>query len=83
LGTEGDEDRISIPAPDGAATLTEALRRLEPRAVDLAAIGLRRPARADGSRRRPAPPAPPVPGEAPAAPSAGERPEAAVAGELP
>ncbi|MET7768757.1 ATP-binding cassette domain-containing protein [Nocardia sp. NPDC005366] len=36
-------DRISIPAPDGAATLAEALRRLDSAGVDLADIGLRRP----------------------------------------
>ncbi|WP_241386097.1 ATP-binding cassette domain-containing protein [Rhodococcus sp. CH91] len=35
--------RISIPAADGAATLAEALRRLEPVDVPLADIGLRRP----------------------------------------
>ncbi|WP_254206920.1 ATP-binding cassette domain-containing protein [Nocardia alni] len=36
-------DRISIPAPDGAATLSEALRRLDAAGVELADIGLRRP----------------------------------------
>ena len=36
-------DRISIPAPDGATTLAEALRRLDAGAVELADIGLRRP----------------------------------------
>ncbi|MBH0777660.1 ATP-binding cassette domain-containing protein [Nocardia bovistercoris] len=36
-------DRLSIPAPDGAATLAEALRRLDYVGVDLADIGLRRP----------------------------------------
>ncbi|MCM6775981.1 ATP-binding cassette domain-containing protein [Nocardia sp. CDC159] len=36
-------DRVSIPAPDGAATLAEALRRLDAAAVDLADIALRRP----------------------------------------
>jgi ABC-2 type transport system ATP-binding protein len=36
-------DRISIPAPDGAATLAEALRRLDAAGVELADIGLRRP----------------------------------------
>jgi ABC-2 type transport system ATP-binding protein len=83
LGTEGDEDRISIPAPDGAATLTEALRRLEPLDVDLADIGLRRPSLDDVFLRLTGHTATPVPGESPADPSAGERPEAAVAGELP
>ncbi|MEU1430632.1 ATP-binding cassette domain-containing protein [Nocardia sp. NPDC005746] len=36
-------DRLSIPAPEGAATLSEALRRLDSAAVKLADIGLRRP----------------------------------------
>ncbi|MEV0293126.1 ATP-binding cassette domain-containing protein [Nocardia sp. NPDC050710] len=36
-------DRLSIPAPEGAATLAEALRRLDYVGVDLADIGLRRP----------------------------------------
>lgn len=36
-------DRLSIPAPDGAATLAEALRRLDAAGVDLADIALRRP----------------------------------------
>jgi ABC-2 type transport system ATP-binding protein len=36
-------DRISIPAPEGAATLSEALRRLDAGGVELADIGLRRP----------------------------------------
>lgn len=36
-------DRISIPAPEGAATLTEALRRLDAAGIDLADIALRRP----------------------------------------
>ncbi|WP_028479378.1 daunorubicin resistance protein DrrA family ABC transporter ATP-binding protein [Nocardia sp. CNY236] len=36
-------DRLSIPAPDGAVTLTEALRRLDSAGVDLADIALRRP----------------------------------------
>jgi ABC-2 type transport system ATP-binding protein len=38
-----DADRLSIPAPDGAATLAEALRRLDAAGVELADIGLRRP----------------------------------------
>lgn len=36
-------DRLSIPAPNGAATLAEALRRLDRCGVPLADIGLRRP----------------------------------------
>ncbi|MBL1075298.1 ATP-binding cassette domain-containing protein [Nocardia sp. 2] len=36
-------DRVSIPAPEGAATLSEALRRLDVAGVQLADIGLRRP----------------------------------------
>ncbi|MFI7671201.1 ATP-binding cassette domain-containing protein [Nocardia sp. NPDC049526] len=36
-------DRISIPAPDGAATLSEALRRLDAAGIQLADIALRRP----------------------------------------
>ncbi|WP_051177935.1 daunorubicin/doxorubicin resistance ABC transporter ATP-binding protein DrrA [Nocardia concava] len=36
-------DRLSIPAPDGAVTLSEALRRLDAVGVKLADIGLRRP----------------------------------------
>ncbi|MFI6363212.1 ATP-binding cassette domain-containing protein [Nocardia sp. NPDC050630] len=36
-------DRISIPAPDGAATLSEALRRLDTAGIQLADIALRRP----------------------------------------
>ncbi|MBF6425806.1 ATP-binding cassette domain-containing protein [Nocardia cyriacigeorgica] len=36
-------DRLSIPAPEGAATLAEALRRLDSAGVDLADIALRRP----------------------------------------
>ncbi|MEC3955135.1 ATP-binding cassette domain-containing protein [Nocardia sp. CDC153] len=36
-------DRLSIPAPEGAVTLSEALRRLDSAGVRLADIGLRRP----------------------------------------
>ncbi|MGW1741649.1 ATP-binding cassette domain-containing protein [Nocardia sp. NPDC001965] len=36
-------ERLSIPAPDGAATLAEALRRLDAADIALADIGLRRP----------------------------------------
>ncbi|TCJ94274.1 daunorubicin/doxorubicin resistance ABC transporter ATP-binding protein DrrA [Nocardia alba] len=36
-------DKVSIPAPDGAATLAEALRRLDTAGIDLADIALRRP----------------------------------------
>ncbi|WP_067712205.1 daunorubicin/doxorubicin resistance ABC transporter ATP-binding protein DrrA [Nocardia yamanashiensis] len=39
----GTGDRLSIPAPDGAVTLSEALRRLDSAGVKLADIGLRRP----------------------------------------
>ncbi|GAB2626460.1 ATP-binding cassette domain-containing protein [Prescottella soli] len=42
---EGGEgiDRVSLPAPDGAATLSEALRRLDAAGIELADIALRRP----------------------------------------
>ena len=43
VGTVPDTDRVSVPAPDGAATLTEVLRRIEPLGIELADIGLRRP----------------------------------------
>ncbi|MEE2032184.1 ATP-binding cassette domain-containing protein [Rhodococcus chondri] len=43
LASPGDHDRVSIPAGDGAATLTEVLRRVEPLQIELADIGLRRP----------------------------------------
>ncbi|MEV4124543.1 ATP-binding cassette domain-containing protein [Nocardia sp. NPDC049707] len=36
-------DRLSIPAPDGATTLSEALRRLDAAGIQLADIALRRP----------------------------------------
>ncbi|MGW5385551.1 ATP-binding cassette domain-containing protein [Nocardia sp. NPDC003963] len=39
----GGAERLSIPAPDGAATLAEALRRLDTADIALADIGLRRP----------------------------------------
>ncbi|WP_406280935.1 ATP-binding cassette domain-containing protein [Nocardia sp. NBC_00881] len=38
-----DADRIAIPAPDGAKTLAEALRRLDSAGVELVDIALRRP----------------------------------------
>ncbi|WP_040780963.1 ATP-binding cassette domain-containing protein [Nocardia pneumoniae] len=38
-----ESDRIAIPAPDGAKTLAEALRRLDGSGVDLVDIALRRP----------------------------------------
>ncbi|GAB2677871.1 ATP-binding cassette domain-containing protein [Nocardia goodfellowii] len=38
-----DSDRIAIPAPDGAKTLAEALRRLDDAGVELVDIALRRP----------------------------------------
>ncbi|MEV6274019.1 ATP-binding cassette domain-containing protein [Nocardia sp. NPDC051832] len=43
LAEIGSSDRLSFPAPDGATTLAEALRRLDYVGVDLADIGLRRP----------------------------------------
>ncbi|WP_280234113.1 ATP-binding cassette domain-containing protein [Nocardia cyriacigeorgica] len=36
-------DRLSIPAPEGATTLAEALRRLDAAGIELADIALRRP----------------------------------------
>ncbi|GGL39180.1 ATP-binding cassette domain-containing protein [Nocardia jinanensis] len=39
----GGAERLSIPAPEGAATLAEALRRLDAADIALADIGLRRP----------------------------------------
>ena len=36
-------DRVSIPAPDGAATLSEVLRRIDHAGIPLADIALRRP----------------------------------------
>ena len=36
-------DRLSIPAPDGAATLSEVLRRIDQAGIALADIALRRP----------------------------------------
>ncbi|WP_454195913.1 ATP-binding cassette domain-containing protein [Nocardia sp. Marseille-Q1738] len=38
-----ESDRIAIPAPDGAKTLAEALRRLDSAGVELVDIALRRP----------------------------------------
>ncbi|MEV0549266.1 ATP-binding cassette domain-containing protein [Nocardia salmonicida] len=38
-----ESDRITIPAPDGAKTLAEALRRLDNASVELVDIALRRP----------------------------------------
>ncbi|WP_280479604.1 ATP-binding cassette domain-containing protein [Nocardia cyriacigeorgica] len=38
-----ESDRIAIPAPDGAKTLAEALRRLDAAGVELVDIALRRP----------------------------------------
>ncbi|NLV79302.1 MAG: ATP-binding cassette domain-containing protein [Rhodococcus sp.] len=43
IGTGEGCDRVSIPAPDGVLTLSEAMRRLEPLEIELADIGLRRP----------------------------------------
>lgn len=63
-----DSDRISIPAPHGPATLSDALRRLEHARIELADIGLRRPSLDDvflaitgNAPRTLAPPAPPPP----------------------
>ncbi|WP_282779487.1 ATP-binding cassette domain-containing protein [Nocardia sp. CC201C] len=39
----GDSDRLAIPAPDGAKTLAEALRRLDGAGIELVDIALRRP----------------------------------------
>ncbi|MEV6768182.1 ATP-binding cassette domain-containing protein [Nocardia sp. NPDC051030] len=39
----GDSDRLAIPAPDGAKTLAEALRRLDAAGLELVDIALRRP----------------------------------------
>ncbi|AXK86161.1 daunorubicin/doxorubicin resistance ABC transporter ATP-binding protein DrrA [Nocardia farcinica] len=38
-----DADRLAIPAPDGAKTLAEALRRLDAAGLELVDIALRRP----------------------------------------
>ncbi|CAM2827856.1 ATP-binding cassette domain-containing protein [Prescottella defluvii] len=38
-----DSDRLAIPAPHGAGTLSEALRRLDAAGIELADIALRRP----------------------------------------
>ncbi|MFR9752083.1 ATP-binding cassette domain-containing protein [Nocardia sp. 004] len=38
-----DSDRIAVPAPDGAKTLAEALRRLDSAGIELVDIALRRP----------------------------------------
>ncbi|MFI9509806.1 ATP-binding cassette domain-containing protein [Nocardia sp. NPDC052566] len=38
-----ESDRIAIPAPDGAKTLAEALRRLDGAGIELVDIALRRP----------------------------------------
>ncbi|MFB8006548.1 ATP-binding cassette domain-containing protein [Nocardia sp. NPDC056000] len=39
----GDVDRLAIPAPEGAKTLAEALRRLDSAGMELVDIALRRP----------------------------------------
>ncbi|WP_375336104.1 ATP-binding cassette domain-containing protein [Nocardia sp. SYP-A9097] len=39
----GDADRVAIPAPEGAKTLAEALRRLDSTGMELVDIALRRP----------------------------------------
>ena len=38
-----ESDRLAVPAPDGAKTLAEALRRLDDANIDLVDIALRRP----------------------------------------
>lgn len=38
-----ESDRVAVPAPDGAKTLAEALRRLDGANIDLVDIALRRP----------------------------------------
>ncbi|MDG3009087.1 ATP-binding cassette domain-containing protein [Rhodococcus sp. D2-41] len=43
VDVERGADRVSVPAPDGAATLTEVLRRLDHAQIPLADIALRRP----------------------------------------
>ncbi|MBJ8347531.1 ATP-binding cassette domain-containing protein [Antrihabitans sp. YC2-6] len=43
LAEATEHDRLSIPATQGSATLTEALRRLDAAGIELADIGLRRP----------------------------------------
>ncbi len=40
---DADSDRVVVPAPHGAATLAEALRRLDAAGIELADIALRRP----------------------------------------
>ncbi|NLU81721.1 ATP-binding cassette domain-containing protein [Rhodococcus sp. HNM0569] len=40
---ESGSDRVAIPAPDGARTLTEVLRRIDVAGIELADIALRRP----------------------------------------
>ncbi|MFF2551741.1 ATP-binding cassette domain-containing protein [Nocardia sp. NPDC058058] len=39
----GDADRLAVPAPEGAKTLAEALRRLDSAGMELVDIALRRP----------------------------------------
>ncbi|NNH72847.1 daunorubicin/doxorubicin resistance ABC transporter ATP-binding protein DrrA [Nocardia uniformis] len=43
LALTGDSDRLAIPAPDGAKSLAEALRRLDTAGIELVDIALRRP----------------------------------------
>ncbi|MBJ8342111.1 MULTISPECIES: ATP-binding cassette domain-containing protein [Antrihabitans] len=43
LALTPESDRIAVPAPDGARTLAEALRRLDQADIDLVDIALRRP----------------------------------------
>jgi ABC-2 type transport system ATP-binding protein len=43
VGLRADSDRISIPAPEGPATLMEAMWRLRNADIELADVALRRP----------------------------------------
>ncbi|BBB02291.1 putative ABC transporter ATP-binding protein [Actinacidiphila reveromycinica] len=43
LGADARDDTVALPAPDGPATLTEAVRRTEAAGVALTDIALRRP----------------------------------------
>ena len=38
-----DSDRIAVPAPNGATTLVDAVRRLDSANIELADVSLRRP----------------------------------------
>lgn len=75
-----EADRVSVPAPDGARTLTEVLRRLEPLGIELADIGLRRPSLDDVFLRLTGHSATPVPDDGEDSPAAQHK-NAAKAGE--